>query len=257
MVKTPVRRTIVTPDKHFPLADMKAIRVVCKAIEILKPDCYIDLGDVGEWERCSHWKWKKKKRPPLEYQMPDIKADIKAVNKGMDTIDASLDKAGTKERHFVEGNHEDWLNRFVEENPFLAKDILVKNALKLKERGYKYHKIGKMLKIGKINFYHGHHFAGVNHTRNHLLRLGGNVMYGHHHDIQQSSITHIDGVKSAWSIGCLKDMSDEANEWLGNRKHNWQHAFAIVDFHKNGNFNVTVHQIVDGVSTVDGKVLRA
>ena len=50
MAKTPVRRTIVTPDKHFPLADMKAIKVVCKAIEILKPDCYIELGDVGEWE---------------------------------------------------------------------------------------------------------------------------------------------------------------------------------------------------------------
>jgi hypothetical protein len=82
-------------------------------------------------------------------------------------------------------------------------------------------------------------------------------MYGHHHDIQQSSATHIDGVKSAWSIGCLKDMSANANEWLGNRQHNWQHAFAIVDFHKNGNFNVTVHQIVNGVSTVDGKILNA
>ena len=89
--KTPVRRTIVTPDKHFPLADMPAIKVVCQAIEILQPDCYIDLGDVGEWESCSHWKWKKKKRPPLEYQMPDIKKDIKDVNKGMDIIDESLD----------------------------------------------------------------------------------------------------------------------------------------------------------------------
>jgi hypothetical protein len=52
-------------------------------------------------------------------------------------------------------------------------------------------------------------------------------------------------------------MRAEANEWLGNRQHNWQHAFAIVDFHKNRNFNVTVHQIVNGVSTVDGKVIKA
>ena len=40
-----IKRAIVTPDKHFPLADMSAIRVVCKAIEIVKPSIYVDLGD--------------------------------------------------------------------------------------------------------------------------------------------------------------------------------------------------------------------
>ena len=59
-----VRRAVVTPDKHFPLADYAAINVVCKAIEIVEPDTYIDLGDVGEWEGASHWKWKKKKDLP-------------------------------------------------------------------------------------------------------------------------------------------------------------------------------------------------
>ena len=154
-----MKRAIVTPDKHFPFEDKAAIKVLCKAIELVKPDIYIDLGDTGEWESVSHWQWKKKKRPPLEYQLP-----------------------------------------------FVYKEI-------------------------------------------------ADVMYGHHHDIQQSSITNMEGVKSAWSIGCLKDMRSDANKWLGNREHNWQHAFAIVDFHPNKNFNVTVHQIVKGVSTVDGKVL--
>ena len=44
-----VKRVFVTPDKHFPLHDKKAISVVKKAIEIVKPDVYVDLGDVGEW----------------------------------------------------------------------------------------------------------------------------------------------------------------------------------------------------------------
>ena len=39
--KRAVRRAIVTPDKHFPIHDKKAIKVVCKAIEIVKPDIYI------------------------------------------------------------------------------------------------------------------------------------------------------------------------------------------------------------------------
>ena len=251
--KTPVRRVIVTPDKHFPLADMPAIKVVCKAIEIVKPDAYVDLGDTGEWQGCSQWKWKKKKRPPLEYQMPAIRKDIKDVNNGMDIIDESLDKVNCKTKHFCEGNHEDWLNRFNEEHPYLK--LSVEDALKLKDRGYSYHPMGKYLKMGKLHFYHGHHYAGITHTRNHLMRLGTNIMYGHHHDIQQSSVTHLDGVKSAWSIGCLKDMKAEKNEFLQGRMHNWSHAFAIVDFYDKGFFTVHVIQIINGKTSLWGELI--
>ena len=41
------KRVIVTPDKHFPVHDQKAINVVCKAIKIVKPNEYVDLGDNG------------------------------------------------------------------------------------------------------------------------------------------------------------------------------------------------------------------
>ena len=118
MAKT-VKRAVVTPDKHFPYADMPSIKVLCKAIEIIKPDIYVDLGDTGEWEAFSHWKWKRKKKPPLEYMIRDLDKDVLDVNKGMDIIDEALDKAGTKEKHFCEGNHENWMNMFVDEHPYL------------------------------------------------------------------------------------------------------------------------------------------
>ena len=114
-----VRRAIVTPDKHFPLADIPAISCLKQAIEIVKPDIYIDLGDVGEWHGCSHWQWKRKKRPPLEYQIPFIDQDILEVNKGMDWIDESLDKVNCKERYMIEGNHDAWMNCFVAEHPYM------------------------------------------------------------------------------------------------------------------------------------------
>ena len=37
-----IRRAIVTPDKHFPLHDQASINVLCKTIEIVKPDIYIE-----------------------------------------------------------------------------------------------------------------------------------------------------------------------------------------------------------------------
>ena len=250
-----MRRFIVTPDKHFPLHEKKAINCLVKIIEEVRPDGYIDLGDVGEWQGVSHWQWKKKKRPPLEYQLPFINKDVEAVNKGLDIIDEALDKVSCDEKYMIEGNHDDWMNRFAEEHPYMD-DYKFKNAVKLKERGYEFYPIGKFLKIGKLYFYHGHLYSGIYHTRNHLLKLGCNVMYGHHHDIQQMSVTHIDGAKSAWSIGCLKDMSVDSNAWLGGRQVNWGHAISIVDFYGNGFFTAHVVQIINGKTSLVGSLIK-
>ena len=248
-----VRRAIVTPDKHFPYEDKPAINALVKAINLVKPSIYVDLGDTGEWESVSMWKWKRKKQPPLEHMIPDIEKEIRAVNNGMDVIDEALDNVKCDERHFTEGNHDNWLNRFVERYPYLPQYRL-KNAIKLEERGYTYHPFGKFLKLGKMHFYHGHQYGGQYHTANHLRKLGCNVMYGHWHDLQYMSATHMDGPKGAWSIGCLKDMSTEANAWLDNRNHNWAHAFAIIDFYGD-DFTVDVVQIIDGKCSIWGNMI--
>ena len=250
----PVKRAVVTPDKHFPYADIPAIKCVTKAIALVKPTIYIDLGDTGEWENFSHWKWKKRRKPPLEYLMPQLETDVIDVNDGMDIFDEALDKVNCKEKYFCEGNHEEWLNHFVEEHPYIGR-FATKRALKLDERGYVYYPMGKHLKIGKMYYYHGHQYGGQYHTANHLRKLGCNIMYGHWHDLQHMTATHIDGPKGAWSIGCLKDMSADANAWLSNRAINWAHAFAIVDYYDDGRFTVDVVQIIDGKATVWGELI--
>ena len=250
-----VKRAIITPDKHFPQADMPSINVLCQAIDLVKPQIYVDLGDTGEWGSVSHWKYKRKVTPPLEVMIPDIDKDVKAVNKGIDIIDEALDKAGCKEKHFCEGNHDNWLNHFVEKYPYLPQYSSSK-AMKLDERGYTHHAFGKHLKIGKLYYYHGHQYGGQYHTANHLRKLGCNIMYGHWHDLQHMTVTHMDGPKAAWSIGCLKDMSSEENEWLNHRKINWAHAFAIVDYYGDeGDFTVNVIQIIDGRCSIWGQML--
>ena len=250
-----VKRAVVTPDKHFPYADMPSIKVLCKAIEIIQPEIYIDLGDTGEWEAFSAWKWKRKKKPPLEYMVKDLDKDVKAVNAGMDIIDEALDKVGTKQKHFCEGNHENWMNMFVDEHPYLPQ-YKSNIALGLDERGYKFHPMGKHLKIGKLYYYHGHQYGGQYHTANHLRKLGVNVMYGHWHDLQHMTATHMDGAKAAWSIGCLKDMTHAKNKWLDHRRINWAHAFAVVDYYGRGYFTVNVIQIINGRCSLWGEMLN-
>ena len=84
---------------------------------------------------------------------------------------------------------------------------------------------------------------------------GESIMYGHTHDLQRHTKTNRGGTISAWSLGCLKDI--EADEdWLGGRLTNWNHAFAIVNFFKNGNFNVEVVEIIDGKTTLWGNLIK-
>ena len=250
-----IERAIVTPDKHFPIHDKKAISVVCQAIELVKPDTYIDLGDTGEWEHFSSHYWKGRSAKPMEDLIPLLDKDVSDVNAGMDIIDKSLDKVNCKERHFVQGNHEVWLDKFVVRYPYL-KEYTTYNALRLKERGYKYHPYNrkKLLKKGKLNFTHGKYVPKY-HAFKHLDMYGESIMYGHTHDLQRFTKTTAGGTISAWSLGCLKDI--EADEdWLSGRLTNWNHAFAIIDWFKGGNYKVEVVEIIKGQTSLWGMLIE-
>ena len=58
------------------------MNVVLKAIKKVKPNIFIHLGDLCENESVSHWKYKRRKRPPLEYIIPEIDKDIQSGNDG-------------------------------------------------------------------------------------------------------------------------------------------------------------------------------
>jgi len=86
--KSKLKRAIVFPDVHFPLHDTKALSCALQAIKIVKPEIYVNIGDVGEWHHFSPWKYKGKKLPDLEYQIPFLDQDIRDVNAGLDMIAA-------------------------------------------------------------------------------------------------------------------------------------------------------------------------
>ena len=247
-----MRRAIIIPDQHFPLEDAKALDVMLQAIQVIKPNIAVNLGDVGEWESVSAWQWKRRKVPPLEYQLPAIDEEISKVNEGLDKIDKVLDDVKCKTKHMLQGNHDEWLDRFVEKFPYL-KEYTFRKACRIDERGYKYHPHNKPLKIGKINFIHGV-YATVYHAKKHLEAYGSNICYGHVHDVQRHTLTKLDsGTIAAWAMGCLKDMSSEKNKWLQGRLHNWCHAFGIITWCDNGDFQVETIDIQKGKAFVWGQ----
>lgn len=246
---------VIIPDTHAPLHNPAAMNVVYKTIKLVKPEMVMHLGDVGEWDSVSGWKYAKKKRPPLEYILKDLEVDKKDVNNMLDELDHTCKLAGVKDKLMFMGNHEVWLDNFVEEhdrNELFLPQYKPENIMGLKERGWDWVKHGEYVTIGDLALYHGGHHNGVNSARQHCINLGTNVLYGHNHSVQRASLANLKGVHAAWSIGCLKDCQGEANKWLKGKKMNWSHSLAIVYFDVDI-FRVEQVDITGGKTCVWGK----
>jgi len=243
------------PDTHYPLHDEAAVRCAQRAVELTKPDIFIHLGDVGEWNSISHWRYKRQKRPPLEYQLEALKPEAEAINAGLDSWDRVLDKIKCEKRIMVEGNHEVWLDHFVDAHPYVPQ-YAPKKLLRLKERGWKYNPYGEYNRAAgsHLYYYHGGHWSGQFHAKQHAEKLGASIIYGHYHDYQVHRLQHLGGAHGAWSIGCLRTLNAE---WLKGAPNRWSHNFALAHIAPNGDFYIEVVDIVNGKCWTWGKELAA
>lgn len=253
------RTVLLIPDTHvtYPGSpeggiDPAAESVLFQAIDIIRPDATYHLGDVGEWDSVSHWKWKKRRRPPPEYIMPAIGKEVAAINKWLDTLEARLQKAGCSNITILEGNHEVWANDFAAEEA--RPEFTAKRLMRIKERGYGWYDYGKFAKVGKLNLTHGGHFTGLHHAYKTVLGLSASCAYGHFHSVEYAHTMRLGGEFAAWCCGCLCKLN---KKFLGNRPTNWSHALAIVHVESDGRFHVEVVDIFRGVGYVYGKRLAA
>lgn len=255
------KKAFILSDQHYSIpgskeggVDPKAESCALQALELVKPDIFVNIGDIGEWESASHWQWKRVKRPPLEYQLKELDKEAEVVNAEMDKWDNLLAKVGCKEKHLCIGNHDEWVNHLVIEHPYLKNEYSFDKLMKLKDRKFKWYPYGDYFKLGKLALYHGGHFVGKYHAHRHVMELGHNVIYGHTHDQQTAKIPTLGGFRGAWSIGCISKMD---KPFLKGRPTNWSHNFAIVHFLEGGKFNVEMVEILNGVAHVWGKKLKA
>ena len=59
-------------------------------------------------------------------------------------------------------------------------------------------------------------------------------------------------LNALWQNEIKKDVDEE---WLEGRLVNWNHAFAIVDWFKGGNFKVEVVEIINGKTSLWGELI--
>lgn len=225
---------------HIPNEDKKTLAAVEQYMADEYWDYYINLGDFLDFNCISRFT----ENLPGRREGETVEKDYQAANAVLDRhCRAARRKNKNCKIYFIEGNHDYRPVAFVEHDPRLKGTLDVDKNLRLKERGIKwvrFHSKGELIKIGKATFIHGR-YTNKYHAFKHVdSYYGWGVFYGHTHDVQEyGKVLHgYDKTVKGKSLGCLCDYSQR---YLRGSPTNWQQAFSVFWFFKDGYFqDVTV-----------------
>jgi predicted phosphodiesterase len=169
-----LKKVLLIPDTHAPYHNKRAWRLMLRVAQAWKPDIIVILGDFGDFYTVS----KFGKDPKRKLQLED---EVEECNRLLDNLDA----LGAKLKIFIEGNHEHRLNNFIKEKApelnGLTKDV--KEAFKLKERGWVHVSYRDHYRLGKVFLTHDVHATGRNAVHKVMDIYQHSAITGHTHRI--------------------------------------------------------------------------
>lgn len=258
---------LVIPDSHGNHIDQIALRVILRDAKELVPDEVVWLGDHVD---CGGV-FNSHQRSYTNEITESYEDDCAAANGLLNGIQEAAPNA---RHHYIEGNHEQHVERWLARNMTVRKDAdamleVMGPAAKLflKTRGFTYYDsktlhcgltVPGTIKIGKCHFTHG-----VSHSKHadsaHLERFNANVVFGHvHRAISVVSRTVSSQGHGAWSPGTLAQLQPL---YRHTQPTTWTHGYALQFANESSgrfvHFNVPI--FADGTSGLNDLVggLRA
>ena len=167
--------------KILPAFAKDAIQAVMDFAKDFRPTAVILGGDQLNFGPISHW----------NRGLPRITEGLR-LKEEMDELDEvvlkPLDKiVGKGLKYWMDGNHEVWMRRFVDENPGLEGLVEPSAYLRLKQRGWQLFSQGEVSRLGKLYFVHGdvlfgrRSYSTVNPARLLVNTFHRNIRAGHLH----------------------------------------------------------------------------
>lgn len=253
---------VVCPDSHGSMIDKAAERAFLNDLKYLDPDEIVMLGDHVDVSGV-YSTHPNNYIQDLEYSYEE---DIAAAARFLDGIQ---NNAKRSKIHYLEGNHEQHVHRFIARTYTHAKDakavkgLLAPEAkLKLKSRGIRYYEMSEMhhglsvrgtIKLGKCYFVHGIS-AAKNATSVHLDRFGACVVHGHKHVSQAFTRRTVSSDEiGAWCPGTLAQL---APLYLHTTPSDWTHGYAVQLVNPSGTFLHVQVPIVRGKSMLKPLIER-
>lgn len=236
---TGVSQVIVLPDIHIPEHDERSLSAVMDYIKDQKSVfAVVLLGDLLDLNCISA----HNKTNLRAVEKERLRSDYAKTHGFLSRLRGILPRAA----HMVwlEGNHEERIERLINSVPSLEGVLEVETQLDLKALRcdwVRFWSRGESLDIGKATFIHGLYINEM-HSKKHVLAWQKNVFYGHTHDVQSYPLVSRgdNHTKVGQSLGCL---CKYAQSYMKGRPTKWQQAFGVFYFQPSGHFNYYIPQI--------------
>jgi len=238
-----IRRALLLPDAHINETVPKEYQLVKRFIRKQpKWDLTLLMGDYMDISALCHWDMDKRKL--MEGRR--YKKEVDIANKELDFL-----QKHSKKIVYLEGNHENFVTRYIEKHPEQEGMIELPENLNLKERGIEWVPMNKLYKIGSCYFTHGL-YTNKYHTNKHITTLGCNIVYGHKHSAQSDMMTmKMQKPIMGWALGCL---CNKQPHYMKGRPSNWINGFGIFEWNeKSGHFSVFPINIINNKFIWQGK----
>jgi hypothetical protein len=224
---SPGDRILVFHDVHFPIHDPAAMDVVVEAAQVLGCTTAIADGDIFDYNAVS----KHRKSAVQAIQYGSLAAEGESGREAMQAIRAAVPHCIYKR-----GNHEERLDRVVDDNPGLLGAMEWWTPIADAVDGWDCLPGDPIIKAGPVSVFHGHELSGsisANPARAVLSRYPGqNTVAGHNHQVDSATTpTMRDGkqvVHGCWFGGHLSDPRKQ--DYAIAFKHRWQQALTVVEY---------------------------
>jgi predicted phosphodiesterase len=240
--KCDLRSCIVIPDAHLTDKTPEDYKAIKGFIKEFKPHTILILGDFMDVEALSAWDYDKKRIMEGRRYLKEVACA---------NIELDFLQKHSKEVIYLEGNHEDRVNRYLDKNPEMEGLIEIPLQLDLAGRGIKWVKMNDLFPLGHMYFTHGL-YTNDHHAKKHLLSLGCNICYGHTHKAQMyMQNMAMQRPHMAYALGTLGDKNPD---YMRNKPSNWINQFAVYYWNTiTGNFNLYPVNVIDNKFIWEGK----
>ena len=235
----------IVPDSHGAHIDWPAAEAMLTDMRVADPNEVVFLGDHLD---CGGT-FNSHQRTYTNEFAESYEEDCIQANLFLDKVQAAAPRA---EIHYLEGNHEQHVDRWASRNFHSHRDAEMflermgpAAALRLRERGISYYRrsvfyqglaIPGCIKLDKCFFVHG-----ISHAKHadsvHLQRFGASVVFGHIHRIMgRVERTVTSGGHGAWCPGTLAKLQPL---YKHTQPSDWSHGYAVQEVLKSGHFEHT------------------
>lgn len=240
-----VKRFLNAFDIHFgfsregghkkPVHNPRALNALLKFTSDFKPDYFTLGGDQLDLRVISHWTKKSK----LAMEGLRLRDDFHGFRR--EVLDPLEDMLPNAKKRVHKGNHEDWMDEFIDQNPALEGIMDIDTNVGYTLGGWEMYDQGKASKLGKLLVVHGDHISGGVHCAKAAVEMyEHSVRFGHFHSYQaHTKISPLDATqcKTGVLVPCLCSREASYGKGAPNR---WLTGFNVGYLFPDGTFSDTV-----------------